>query len=134
MIERLHLRAAWPCYAHLAVGALLDGAVPVGAAVHRATALMSTLSLSPTLAILVGIRRYRPAHAGAWTWLAVGQALFFLGDLYTYAYPKLFHHEVPFPSMGDGLYLLVYPALMAGLLLRCAGGRPRATAPGSSTR
>ena len=79
--------------------------------------LMSTLSLSAAIAILVGIRRYRPAHPGAWTWLAVAQALFFLGDLYTYAYPKLFHHEVPFPSMGDGLYLLVYPALMAGLLL-----------------
>ena len=40
-----------------------------------------------------------------------------LGDVYTYSYPKLVHHEVPFPSFGDALYLAVYPALMAGLIL-----------------
>ena len=43
--------------------------------------------------------------------------LFWLGDLYTYSYPRLFGAEVPFPSLGDGVYLLVYPALMAGLLI-----------------
>ena len=41
----------------------------------------------------------------------VGQLLFFLGDVYTYS------PNVPFPSPGDALYLTVYPALMAGLVL-----------------
>ena len=44
-------------------------------------------------------------------------ALFWLGDLYTYSYPRLFGADVPFPSLGDGAYVAVYPALMAGLLM-----------------
>ena len=47
----------------------------------------------------------------------VGQFLFFAGDLYTYSYPKLFGVEVEFPSLGDAIYLTVYPALVAGLLV-----------------
>ena len=43
--------------------------------------------------------------------------LFWLGDLYTYSYPRLFGADVPFPSLGDGAYVAVYPALMAGLLM-----------------
>jgi diguanylate cyclase (GGDEF)-like protein/PAS domain S-box-containing protein len=117
MIERLQLRAGWPCYAYLAGGALVTALYLWVPPIAGNPYVMSGLSLSAALAILAGIRRYRPTYPGAWTWLAVSQVLFFLGDLYTYAYPKLFHHEVPFPSFGDGLYLLVYPALMAGLLL-----------------
>ena len=78
---------------------------------------MNLLGLSPVVAIVVGIRRYTPASRGPWFWFAVGLALFWLGDLYTYSYPKLFGAEVPFPSLGDGVYVAVYPALMAGLLL-----------------
>jgi diguanylate cyclase (GGDEF)-like protein/PAS domain S-box-containing protein len=48
---------------------------------------------------------------------ALGQFLFFAGDLYTYSYPKLFGADVPFPSVGDVIYLSVYPALMAGLIV-----------------
>ena len=56
-------------------------------------------------------------HAAPWRWFAVGFLLFWLGDLYTYSYPQLLDHEVPFPSIGDGAYLAVYPVLMAGLLM-----------------
>ena len=48
---------------------------------------------------------------------ASGSLLFWLGDLYTYSYPRLFGADVPFPSLGDGAYVAVYPALMAGLLM-----------------
>ena len=48
---------------------------------------------------------------------ASGCLLFWLGDLYTYSYPRLFGADVPFPSLGDGAYVAVYPALMAGLLM-----------------
>ena len=64
-----------------------------------------------------GVRRYRPRVRGPWRWFALGFLLFWAGDLYTYSYPRLFHHEVPFPSIGDAAYLVVYPALMAGLLI-----------------
>ena len=47
----------------------------------------------------------------------VGLFLFFAGDLYTYSYPKLTGAEVEFPSIGDAIYLAVYPPLVAGLLV-----------------
>src|SRR3954471_19861427 len=60
---------------------------------------------------------HKPQSARPWRFFAVGFALFWLGDLYTYSYPRLFGADVPFPSFGDGAYVLVYPALMTGLLL-----------------
>ena len=79
--------------------------------------------------------RRRPPCTGprrALPWLLLrrsASALFWLGDLYTYSYPQLLGADVPFPSLGDALYLAVYPALMAGLLLlvrrRNAGTRPQ---------
>src|SRR4051794_27603722 len=79
--------------------------------------VMNLLGLSPVLAILAGIRIHRPASRGPWWLFAAGFALFWLGDLYTYSYPRLFGADVPFPSIGDAAYVLVYPALMAGLLM-----------------
>ena len=67
-----------------------------------------------------------PQRAAAGGCFAIGLALFWLGDVYTYSYPKLFGAEVPFPSLGDGLYLPVYPALMAGLLMLVRRRNPRA--------
>src|SRR5207244_10395487 len=53
------------------------------------------------------------------------QFLFFSGDLYTYSYPKLLGVDVGFPSIGDGLYLAVYPVLMAGLFVLVRRRNPR---------
>ena len=78
--------------------------------------VMNLLGLSPVVAILTGVRRFRPAARGPWLFFAVGFGLFWLGDLYTYSYPRLFGADVPFPSLGDAAYVTVYPALMAGLL------------------
>ena len=107
--------ALWQIY--LAVGALLSALyvwVPPFAA---SGPVFNLLGLSPVVAIVIGIRRYKPASRGPWIWFAVGMTLFWLGDLYTYSYPRLFGADVPFPSLGDGAYLAVYPALMAGLLM-----------------
>ena len=79
--------------------------------------VFNLLGLSPVLAILIGVRRYKPASRAPWLWFAFGFALFWLGDLYTYSYPRLLGKEVGFPSVGDGFYLFVYPALMAGLVI-----------------
>src|SRR4051795_6826403 len=79
--------------------------------------VMNVLGLSPVLAIVAGLRRNRPASQGPWWFFAIGFALFWLGDLYTYSYPRLLGADVPFPSLGDGMYVLVYPALMTGLLM-----------------
>ena len=87
--------------------------------------LINGLGLSGVVAIAVGIRMHRPAAAAAWWLFAAGQFLFFSGDLYTYSYPKLFGAEVAFPSIGDALYLAVYPVLMAGLFLLVRRRNPR---------
>jgi diguanylate cyclase (GGDEF)-like protein/PAS domain S-box-containing protein len=79
--------------------------------------VINLLGLAPVLAILAGIRLHRPGASVAWGCFALGFTLFWLGDLYTYSYPLLLDREVPFPSLGDGAYLAVYPALMAGLLI-----------------
>jgi diguanylate cyclase (GGDEF)-like protein/PAS domain S-box-containing protein len=107
--------ALWQLY--LGAGALLCALyvwVPPFAA---SGPVFNLLGLSPVVAIVVGIRRHKPASRGPWIWFAVGMTLFWLGDLYTYSYPRLFGADVPFPSLGDGAYLAVYPALMAGLLM-----------------
>jgi len=79
--------------------------------------VMNLLGLSAVIAIVVGVRRHRPASPRPWWWFAGGLTLFWLGDLYTYSYPRLFGADVPFPSFGDAVYLLVYPVLMVGLVM-----------------
>jgi diguanylate cyclase (GGDEF)-like protein/PAS domain S-box-containing protein len=111
------LRRAPVWTAYLALGAIACAAYLVAGPLKGSGPLMNLIGLSPVIAIAVGIRRYRPAAARAWWLLAAGSALFWLGDLYTYSYPHLLGAEVPFPSPGDALYLLMYPVMMAGLLM-----------------
>jgi diguanylate cyclase (GGDEF)-like protein/PAS domain S-box-containing protein len=87
--------------------------------------LINALGLSGVVAIVVGIRLHRPTARAAWWLFVLGQFLFFAGDLYTYSYPKLLGADVGFPSIGDALYLAVYPALMAGLLVLVKRRNPR---------
>jgi diguanylate cyclase (GGDEF)-like protein/PAS domain S-box-containing protein len=91
---------------------------------------MNLLGLTGVLAVAIGIRWHRPVSRLPWWFFVVGLGLFWLGDVYTYSYPKLLHHEVPFPSFGDGLYVTVYPALMAGLLLLVRKRNPQRKARG----
>jgi diguanylate cyclase (GGDEF)-like protein len=79
--------------------------------------LFAAISGSPVIAILWAIRLHRPRARMPWLLFALGQALFFAGDLYTYLYPQLAGHDVPFPSAGDALYLAMYPVLMVGVAL-----------------
>ncbi len=82
------------------------------------TLLFNTLGLSSWIAVIVGIRRHKPSYALPWWLFAVGFVLYWMGDVYTYSYRVyILHHEVPFPSIGDAIYLSVYPAQMLGLLL-----------------
>ena len=103
--------------AYLALGGLGMGLYLFGPVLQGSGPFLNAISASSVVAIFVGVRVHRPAAAWAWRWFAIGQALFVLGDAYTYTYPVLIGHDVPFPSPGDALYLLVYPALMTGVLL-----------------
>jgi diguanylate cyclase (GGDEF)-like protein/PAS domain S-box-containing protein len=94
------------------------------------TLLMNALALSMPIAILIGIRKYKPKARAAWWLFAVGQFLFFSGDVYTMSYRTLFGAEVGFPSLGDALYLAVYPILMAGMLVLVKRRNPRRDSAG----
>jgi diguanylate cyclase (GGDEF)-like protein/PAS domain S-box-containing protein len=82
--------------------------------------VMNAVGFSGVVAIVAGIRMHKPRARAAWLLFAVGQFLFFSGDVYTYSHPN-----APFPSPGDALYLAVYPALMAGLLVLVKRRNPR---------
>jgi hypothetical protein len=124
----------WKLY--LAAGvlgtALYLGAVPfVGdTPVIGSAPFMNLLGLTGVLAVVIGMRWHRPVSRVPWWCFVVGLSLFWLGDVYTYSYPKLLHHEVPFPSFGDLLYVAVYPVLMAGLLLLVRRRNPQRRARG----
>jgi len=87
--------------------------------------LINALGLSGVVAIVVGIRMHMPRARAAWWLFAAGQFLFFSGDLYTYGYRKVFGADVPFPSIGDALYLAVYPVLIAGVFMLVKRRNPR---------
>jgi diguanylate cyclase (GGDEF)-like protein/PAS domain S-box-containing protein len=82
--------------------------------------VMNAVGFSGVVAILAGIRMHRPRARAAWLLFAVGQFLFFSGDVYTYSNPN-----APFPSPGDALYLAVYPVLMAGLFVLVKRRNPK---------
>ena len=79
--------------------------------------MINVLGLSSSVAIAVGIRLHKPRARLPWLLFIVGQFLFVAGDVYTYSYRLVFGADVEFPSFGDVLYLLVYPALAAGMLV-----------------
>jgi hypothetical protein len=108
-------RRVWIAY--LAAGGLLTAAYMWVPPLKGNGPLINLLGLSSSIAIAVGIYLHRPRARAAWLLFIVGQFLFFAGDLYTYSYPKLFGADVEFPSLGDAIYLTVYPALVAGLLI-----------------
>jgi diguanylate cyclase (GGDEF)-like protein len=86
------------------------------------------IGLSSVAAILVAVRRHRPARPLIWWCFAVGQLLFVVGDV-LYAVIDTVLHQSPFPSIADVFYLGGYPVLAVGLLILIRGrisGRDRA--------
>jgi diguanylate cyclase (GGDEF)-like protein/PAS domain S-box-containing protein len=109
---------------YLLGGALLTAAYLWFPPLKASGPLINLLGLSSSIAIGVGIYLHRP-QSRAWWFFIVGQFLFFAGDLYTYSYRILSGADVGFPSVGDALYLAVYPALMAGLFVLVRRRSPR---------
>jgi diguanylate cyclase (GGDEF)-like protein/PAS domain S-box-containing protein len=106
---KLSRQSAWAWY--MAAGVLVTALYVWVSPVAGNGRVMNALGLSSSVAIVLGIVFHQPRLRRAWVCFLVGQMLFFLGDVYTYS------PNVPFPSPGDALYLTVYPALMAGLVL-----------------
>jgi diguanylate cyclase (GGDEF)-like protein/PAS domain S-box-containing protein len=109
---------AWWWYG--AFGAVLAGLYMFVPPFKGVGPVLNAVGFSGVAAIVAGIRMHHPRARAAWWLFGVGQLLFFSGDVYTYSNP-----DAPFPSLGDALYLAVYPVLMAGLLVLVRRRNPR---------
>src|ERR1700761_2450990 len=128
--DKMSTRSRHYWWLYLAVGALLCALYVSAPPFKGSGPVINGLGLYGVIGVVAGIRIHKPKAATAWWFMAAGLALFFLGDVYTYSYPKLFHADVPFPSPGDAMYIGVYPVLMIGLLLLVRRRNQRADGPG----
>ena len=84
------------------------------------------LGLAAPIAIVVGLRRYRPARYQHWLLFAAGLVLWVVGDAYMDSYLWFLGRQAPYPSAADLAYLGAYPLLIGGVLVLLRGwGRPR---------
>jgi diguanylate cyclase (GGDEF)-like protein/PAS domain S-box-containing protein len=115
-------KRAWSIY--LAGGLVLSLLYYIGPQYVRTGPVMNIIGGSAAAAILIGVRLHRPRMAIAWYLFCVGLVLFVAGDVITYNYQRIFHTEAPFPSIGDAMYLAVYPVLIAGLIILVRSRNP----------
>jgi PAS domain S-box-containing protein len=120
---------AWSVYA-AAGGLAAVGYLLLGAGAGKGP-YFNLIGLSSLVAILTGIRLHRPRRRLPWYLFAAGMAMFVLGDVFYYTLPQLLHRGAPpFPSTGDIFYLLVYPLLIAGMVLLIRQRNPGTDAVG----
>jgi diguanylate cyclase (GGDEF)-like protein/PAS domain S-box-containing protein len=107
-------RRAWLLYLSVGTAALLGFLFLPG---WRQGWFFNLIALSSPVAIVIAVRIFRPRVRAPWYLFALGQTFFVAGDIITYNYATLFGTDLPYPSIGDLLYLSVYPCLIAGLVL-----------------
>jgi len=115
----------------LAFGAFVTGLYVLVPPFKGSPLAINGLGLYGLLAVVAGIRIYRPAARVAWWLFVLGVFLFWVGDVYTYSIRILFNVVVPFPSWGDAVYLTMYPVLMVGIMLFVRRRNQRADGPGA---
>jgi signal transduction histidine kinase len=77
--------------------------------------LYNTAELGAIVAIVVGVRRYRPSAPHAWLFVAGGIFMFWIGDSLWAVYEIAGRN--PYPSPADFFYLAGYPLIAAGLVV-----------------
>ncbi len=120
------MKQAWKWY--IVLGAILGVVYAIVPLPTTKLVVWPLLAWSSVVAIVVGVRRNRPAARPPWYFLAAGVATFATGDnLYSFR-SYVLHNDIPFPSYVDLVYLAVYPLLVVGLVQmvrRRSGGRDR---------
>jgi diguanylate cyclase (GGDEF)-like protein/PAS domain S-box-containing protein len=120
--------AGWVLF--LAFGALVGTAYYAVSSPVLKVVTFGVLGVAPVVAVVAGVRLYRPSCPTAWYLFAAGQFAFTVGDMIFYVHEYLLRQEPPFPSVADVFYLATYPCLIVGLLLlvkRRTPGRDRAS-------
>jgi signal transduction histidine kinase len=89
-------------------------------------AVYQLFGVGAVIAIVVGVRRYRPKLRRHWWLFAGAVGLWTAGDAYWNCYRWVIHAQAPYPSPADMAYLAAYPVAIAGVLVLGRGwGRPR---------
>ncbi|WP_433303075.1 putative bifunctional diguanylate cyclase/phosphodiesterase [Actinoplanes sp. CA-030573] len=77
----------------------------------------AAIGLSAAVAVVVGVRTYRPSKPLPWYLLAAVLVSFTLGDTTYNVLTDFLGQANPFPSVADAFYLLVYPMLASALMI-----------------
>ena len=103
--------------AALVASVLICAAYAVVAAEHvvARNVVYNTGELAAVLAIVVGVRRYRPSAPNAWLLIAGGLFMAWIGDSIWAVYE--IRGRDPYPSPADVFYLAGYPLIAAGLVV-----------------
>jgi len=118
--DQADMRRAWLAY--LAGGGLLAAGyfflpalTPLPTAAARVV-VYTLVGLSAVAAILVGVRRHRPASPLVWYLLAAGRLCYVVADVLFFTLQHILHVN-RVPTVADAFYLGSYPFVVAGLLL-----------------
>ena len=101
------------CYLVLAAGLTIAYFSSPG----RTLLLWASLGLSSVLALVVGIRRYRPEQRLPWYLLAAAVTSFAAGDLVDNLLTSVLHQNNALLSAADVFHLAMYPLCAAALAL-----------------
>ncbi|MCZ4564023.1 bifunctional diguanylate cyclase/phosphodiesterase [Rhodococcus sp. IEGM 1401] len=108
------MTAWWRWYAALgAVGCAAYFVVPTTVWGQSVFVLVGASAVAATV---VGTRMHRPRNRTAWLAIAMGTALWVIGDI-VYEWIHITQGSVPYPSPADAIYLVGYPVYGFGLFL-----------------
>ena len=108
------MTAWWRWYAALgAVGCAAYFVVPTTVWGQSVFVLVGATAVAATV---VGTRMHRPRNRSAWLAIAMGTALWVIGDI-VYEWIHITQGSVPYPSPADAIYLVGYPVYGFGLFL-----------------
>ncbi len=77
--------------------------------------LFNAIQLASLVALVVGLRRYRPRALWAWRVVVVAWATYAAGSLVWYLYQVAAGVTLPYPNLSDALFVAGYILLLAGL-------------------
>jgi PAS domain S-box-containing protein len=80
-------------------------------------AVYDAMAASAAIAIVAGVRHWRPARRLPWYFLALGQALTLAGELVYDYYDVVRHADVPVPSLADAGFLIGYVFTISGVIM-----------------
>jgi diguanylate cyclase (GGDEF)-like protein len=104
-------RCAW---AYLALGIAAVG-VSKFMPNDQQVAALSLVQVSAALAVLIGVRRFRPPHRSGWFLLATGCLFLGSGAAVWLLYVAVLDKPIPYPGWSDAVFVPGYLLIAAGL-------------------